>query len=102
MIENGTRVKVNMRNPGDSKLLKLLNSLGGEIIKGYPENSLDGPNYLVAYDTEHLPAIQEASSEHFGTKVKVQLCIVGLNKSLKMPKDPRFYLMAFAQELKPN
>lgn len=101
MIPNETRVKVNMKNESNSVLIELLNSLGGQVIKGYPENPFDEPNYLVAYDAEHLSAIQEATNKHFGTKVKVQLDLVGLNRNLGMPKDPRFYLMAHHKELTP-
>lgn len=101
MIKAGTRVKVSMVNPADSPLIKLLNTLGGEVIKVYPTNGDFPDACLVAFDEEHLDAIQVANDQHFGGKVKTQLTIVGLNRSLAMPKDKRYYLMAYLKEVAP-
>ena len=101
MIKVGTRVKVKMKNPSGSELIKLLNSFGGEVIKIYPKGAIGENSCLVAYDVEHLPAIQEANNKHFGTKVTTQLTIVGLNRSLNMPKDKRYYLLAYLTEVTP-
>lgn len=101
MIKVGTKVSVKMYNPAASPLIKLLNSLGGEVIKVYPPTGEFSDSCLVAYDVKHLPAIQEANDKHFGTKVKTQLTIVGLNRILAMPKDERYYLMAYLKEVTP-
>ena len=101
MIEKGTRVNVSMLNPADSPLIALLNSLGGEVIHAHPDNGEFPDSFLVAYDVEHLPAIQKANDKHFGGKAKTQLAIVGLNRSLAMPKDERYYLQAYLTEITP-
>ena len=100
MVKAGTRVIVNMDNSQESALIGLLNSLGGEVIHNYPDKSDGTQNCLVAYDLEHLDAIQEANNKHFKVK-NTQLTVVGLARHLNRPTDKRFYLMAHCDEVRP-
>lgn len=101
-IKVGTRVKVHM-DAQDSALLKYLNTLEGEVVMTYDEGNEETGlyNLLVAYDEDKLPEIQKAANEHYGMKVNVQLSIVGLARHIGRPKDPRYYLMAFSNEVTP-
>ena len=101
-IKVGTRVKVHM-DAQDSVLLKYLNTLEGEVVMTYDEGNEETGlyNVLVAYDEDKLPTIQKKAKEHFGTNGHVQLSIVGLARHIGKPKDPRYYLMAFSNEVTP-
>ena len=97
----GTKVRCNMQDETDSDLFKLLNTLEGEIVGHREKDSTIKFSYQVAFPVEHIDAIQVASQSHFDTKVKINLPIVGLNKSLNNPKDKRYYTLAFVSEVKP-
>lgn len=101
MLKVGTKVKVHMKDPSNSVLIKLLNTLEGEIVGKTPGFSFESDGYEVAYESEHLEAIQKATNEHFDTKVKVQLRFVHLCQRLKRPKDTRYHMLAFKNEVTP-
>jgi len=99
----GTKVKMNMNmnDQSDSDLIKLLNTLEGEIVGFADANYFDEPGYQIAYPLDQIDAIQKATNKHFGTKVEVQLTYVHLSRSLNRPKDKRYYLYAYEGEVTP-
>jgi len=101
MIEIGTRVKLKIANGQKSPLVDLLNTLEGEVIKHTVEADITGVIHCVAFELEHMPAIQKARNEEAGTKHDCQLPIVGLNRFLGRPKDARFWHTVYADELTP-
>ena len=101
MIKTGTRVSLKIANGEKSPLVDLLNTLEGEVIKHTVEADITGIIYCVAFELEHMDTIQKARNEEAGTKFNCQLAIVGLNKFLGRPTDPRFWYTVYCDELEP-
>ena len=100
-LANLTKVKVNMYDGGGSNVLyDLLNSLEGQIVFVFSRSHPNNPNYLVAYPLEATPAIQTASNTVHGVKHH-EISIVGKNRKLNRPKDGRYYMIAFNDEVTP-
>lgn len=102
MIPNGTRVKVNMVNDGNQRVITLLNRIGGEVVKKIGDKKTR-IGYLVAYDVKHLAKIEQAreldTQNNVGT---IFFHILGHMRPKDFPDDGRYYLLAFEDEVKPN
>ena len=102
MIAAGTRVRLHIPNTTrPSPLVALLNTLKGEVLHSAVEADIVGRVYSVAFELEHMDAIQQARNEEANTKFHCQLPIVGLNRFLGRPKDARFWYTIYADELTP-
>ena len=103
MITEGTKVKlaINQQVGEKSPLVDLLNTLEPEVVGSSVEQGIPGRKYIVAFEVEHMAAIQQATNKEFHTKVNVQLQIVGLNPRLGRPKDPRPWYTVYSDEVSP-
>ncbi len=101
MMEIGTIVKVNMANNDDTAIISLLNKLGGEVVKDLGDKRTR-VGYLVAYAKKHIPAIERAREldEKNGLGV-IYFKTLGKTRPKEFPNDPRYYLLAFEDEIKP-
>ena len=97
----GDIVNIKLSDVGDSPLIALLNKIGqGEVVHVGPVSGQAEQHYAVAFDDEHLEAIQEASNNHFGVK-KHQMSFVCLRLAFGRPKDTRYFVIAFESEVTP-
>ena len=103
MISVGTKVKlaINQLVGEKSPLVDLLNTLEAEVVWSGTRDYVPGREYTVAFEVEHMAAIQQATNKEFRTKVNVQLQIVGLNRNLGRPKDPRPWYAVYSDEISP-
>ena len=103
MIAAGTKVKLAIKTGQGEKspLIDLLNTLEAEVVWSGEQTYAPGREYIVAFEVEHMEAIQQATNKEFRTKVNVQLQIVGLNRLLGRPKDPRPWYRVYSGELSP-
>jgi len=101
MIENGTRVKVNVGNRNNGAVITLLNKIGGEVVKSL-EDVGSSIAYLVAYDTKHLSKIEQARriDEENGAWL-LFFKTLGKQRPKEFPGDERLYILVFEDELKP-
>lgn len=103
MIPNGTRVLIDMANKEGKAVIALLNVIGGEVVKEFDDIGYNKIGYLVAYDVEHLAAIEQAreidEQNGLGT---IFFSILGKMRAKEFPGDERYYLLAFESELKPD
>ena len=99
MIENGTKVKVNMTNGNNKAVIHLLNAIGGEVVLALGDKR-SRIGYLVAYDKKHLDKIERAreldEKNHAGIMF---FNLLGKSRPKEFPGDPRYYLLAFESEL---
>ena len=99
MIENGTRIKLNMPNEDETAVIKLLNRIGGEVVRELHIRN-DRIGYLVAYDFKHIQAIDAARDldEKNGLGA-VFFHTLGKQRPKEFPDDERYYLLAFESEV---
>ncbi len=102
MIENGTKVKVNMANEDKTAVITLLNRIGGTVVKKLGDK-YTRIGYLVAYDEKHIPAIDQARQiDENNDANTIFFKTLGFMRPKEFPNDKRHYLLAFHDEVKTN
>lgn len=99
MLPVGTRVTTNIINGRSNKLIPMLNSLEGEIVR-YAEPHDPGTDYLVAWDVSDTDQIRHSLDDGSPYKQRGwRGLLLGHIRPTEFPGDKRFYLLCKASEV---